>query len=102
MITQARRRILFSSAAELEIAEAALWYEDHRTGLGQSFLTAVRNAAEAAATSPQLYVRVHGKLRRVLVHRFPYALVFREAHDELLIAACYHLHRDPKVWKSRG
>ena len=102
MITHARRGVVFSSASELEVAEAALWYEEHRTGLGQRFLAAVRKAAEAAATSPQLYARVHGDLRRVLVHRCPYALIFRETHDQLLIAACYHLHRDPNVWRSRG
>ena len=101
MIRHAHRRIVFSSAAELEVAEAAIWYEDHRPGLGQRFLVAVQKAAEGAASSPQLYARVHGELRRVMVHQFPYALIFREAREELFIAACYHLHRDPSVWRSR-
>lgn len=102
MITRARRRVVFSSAADLEVAEAALWYDEQRAGLGERFLGAVRTAADAAAKSPQLYARVHGELRRALVHRFPYALMVRETHSELLIASCYHLHRDPEVWQSRG
>jgi hypothetical protein len=65
VITPARRGIVFSPAAELEIAEAALWYEDQRLGLGQRFLAAVRKAADAAANSPQLYAQVHGDLRRI-------------------------------------
>lgn len=102
MITHARRRVVFSSAAELDVAEAALWYDEQRLGLGEHFLRAVRMAATAAAEAPEQYARVHGAMRRVLVHRFPYALVFRESYEELVVASCYHLHRDPTVWESRG
>lgn len=102
MIVPSRRRTVFSSAADLEVAEAALWYDEQRFGLGEEFLTEIHAAANAAAHSPQLYARVHRELRRVLVHRFPYALTFRETQEELLIVSCYHLHRDPEVWRSRG
>ena len=87
---------------EQEVAEAALWYEDHQTDLGEQFLISTEKAANAAATSPELYARVHGSLRRVLAHCFPYALIVRESSDELFVVACYHLHRDPTVWQSRG
>lgn len=92
---------MWASAAEREIAEAALWYSENRAELASDFLDAIRSSAQAAATSPALYARVHKQLRRVLVERFPYALIFRESADELLILACYHLHRDPSVWQSR-
>jgi hypothetical protein len=29
-------------------------------------------------------------------------LIVRESNDELFVVACYHLHRDAKVWQSRG
>jgi plasmid stabilization system protein ParE len=102
VIQHNRRRVVWSSAAEQEVADAAVWYEDHQAGLGEQFLISTENAANAAATSPELYARVHGRLRRVLVHRFPYALIVRESNDELFVVACYHLHRDAKVWQSRG
>ena len=102
MITSARRRVVWSPAAEKEIAEAALWYQDQQAQLGDRFLDAVRSAAYTAATSPETYARVRGALRRILVHRFPYALIFRESAEELFVVACYHLHRNPKVWQSRG
>lgn len=102
MIVPSRRRTVFSSSADLEVAEAALWYDEQRSGLGEEFLTEIEAAAHAAARSPQLYALVHRELRRILVHRFPYALTFRETPEELLIVSCYHLHRDPEVWRSRG
>ena len=88
--------------ADLEVAEAALWYDEQQAGLGERFLAAVETAANAAARSPQLCLRVHGNLRRILVHRFPYALMFRDSDAELLVASCYHLHGDPTDWQSRG
>jgi toxin ParE1/3/4 len=84
VITRRSRSVVFSSPADLEVAEAALWYEEQRSGLGQRFLAAVRKAADAAARSPQVYAHVHDALRRVLVHRFPYALIFRETHGALV------------------
>jgi toxin ParE1/3/4 len=101
MITRARRRVVWSSPAELEIAEAAVWYEEQQVQLGDRFLHAVEAAADVAARSPEIYARVHGDMRRVLVHRFPYGLIVRESPEELLVVACYHLHRDPQVWRSR-
>ena len=102
MIAPARRRIVFTSAAEQDVADAALWYDEHRPGLGEHFLRAIESAASAAADAPAQYPYVHATLRRILVHRFPYALVFHESQDELIVASCYHLHRDPTVWQSRG
>ncbi len=102
MITRAKRRVAWSSLAELEIAEAAVWYDERQVELGDRFLRAVEAAADAAARSPELYARVHRDLRRVLVPRFPYGLIVRESPDELFVVACYHLHRDPQVWRSRG
>lgn len=48
------------------------------------------------------YFRLHGELRRILVNRFPYALMFRDTDTELMIVSCFHLHDDPDVWQSRG
>jgi len=93
--------VVWSSLAEQETAEAAEWYEEQQSSLGERFLLATEEAASAAAHSPEHYARVHGDLRRVLIRRFPYALIVRESLDELLVVACYHLHRDPKVWQSR-
>lgn len=102
MITRVRRRVVWTSLAERDLAVAALWYGDQQPALDEPFLSAVRHAATSAAESPHIYARVLNDLRRVLVHRFPYALIFRERPDEILVLACYHLHREPSVWQLRG
>jgi len=102
VIARERRRVVLVSAAEREIAEAAAWYEQNKPGLGEPFLVAIREAALAAAASPALYARVYGNLRRVLVRRFPYALIVRERPGELLVLACAHLRQDPRIWQARA
>ena len=62
--------------AENEITETALWYEAQHPGLGSDFLKAVHAAAGRAREAPAQYPRVHGNVRRVLLQRFPYMLIF--------------------------
>lgn len=102
MIARTSRRVIWASPAEVDVAEAAVWYEDRQPGLGDLFLDTIQEAARSAAQSPDRYPRVHGLLRRVLVGRFPYGLIVQETSSELLVLACYHLHRDLRVWQSRG
>ncbi len=102
MTTRARRRVVWTSLAEEDLTVAALWYGDQQPAIVEPFLDAIRQAAKSAADAPELYARVLKDLRRVLVHRFPYALLFQESTAEVRILACYHLHRDSSFWQSRG
>jgi toxin ParE1/3/4 len=96
------RTLVTRPEAEAEITEAAEWYDDQRPGLGDEFLAAVRDAAVRAVEAPARYRRVERDLRWVLLHRFPYALIFRESATELVVFGCVHLRRDPATWRSRG
>ena len=86
--------------AEREIHEAARWYDERQPRLGDEFLEAVEQAVALALESPQHYPRIHGHMRRVLVHRFPYAVFFRETADELVVLGCIHGRRDSRRWES--
>ena len=95
------RRLVTRPQAEIEVEAAAAWYDEEREGLGDEFLAEVRAAAARALEAPARYPQVHRHMRRVLLERFPYLLVFRATSDEVLILACVHGHRDPRVWRSR-
>jgi hypothetical protein len=41
------------------------------------------------------------RIRRIIVPRFPYALLYRATSDRILIVAVMHLHRRPGYWRSR-
>jgi len=40
-------------------------------------------------------------IRRALVHRFPYGVLYVLERDRLLIIAVMHLHRQPGYWQNR-
>jgi toxin ParE1/3/4 len=66
----------FVPAAELELDEAAHWYEERREGLGLEFLTVVREKVFALMDAPGRWRLVNGT-RRALLEGFPYAVVTR-------------------------
>ena len=91
----------FIPAAELELDEAAHWYEERREGLGLEFLTVVREKVFALMEAPDRWKLVNGS-RRALLEGFPYAVVYREvSDDEIEIVAVAHLRRRPKYWAKR-
>jgi toxin ParE1/3/4 len=91
----------FHPAAEAELQEAADWYEAQREGLGLEFLASVRQRISVILENPQRWRSFQGT-RRVLLGRFPYALVYREvASDEIVIIAIAHFKRRPKYWATR-
>jgi len=76
------------------------WYEERAPGLGLRFVLAVRAKADEIAEAPKRWPLAAGT-RRVLMGRFPYALVYREVVEEVEIVAIAHLHRRPAFWSPR-
>ena len=55
---------------------------------------------ERIVTNPNLYRPVQGETRRAVLDRFPYAVYFRVAGDEI-VALAVHGRQHPKRWKAR-
>ena len=92
--------------AELESAEAAAWYDDQRAGLGDEFLTEVTEAIANIDSDPQSFSRLETyagpyEMRRCVLHRFPYLVVFACRPDETLVVAITHVRRRPLYWLER-
>jgi hypothetical protein len=56
--------------AELDIAEAYVWYEGRRAGLGEEFLSSVDACLESIRRRPEMYPVVHEGYRRSLYVAF--------------------------------
>lgn len=95
------RRVLFRPEAETEVAEAVEWYESRGRGLGAEFLRALDAVIAHVQRYPTHYSLVFGNVRRAVLRRFPYNLIYEERGDEILIAACIHGRRDPARWQKR-
>jgi plasmid stabilization system protein ParE len=44
---------------------------------------------------------VHRGVRRQLLRRFPYGLFYRLIEGQVVVVACFHARRNPRVWRSR-
>ncbi|HET9226895.1 MAG TPA: type II toxin-antitoxin system RelE/ParE family toxin [Thermoanaerobaculia bacterium] len=87
--------------ADAEVYDASHWYEERREGLGQEFLNAFAAATSNLRHNPHLYPIVAGEARRLLLHRFPYSLIYEIHGDEVVVLACFHESRDPQEWLRR-
>jgi plasmid stabilization system protein ParE len=94
-------RLIIAPEVELDLDEAYVWYERHKLGLGERFLTSVDACLQGVCRRPELYAAVHKEYRRALVRRFPYA-VFYEVQDDAVTVYCIcHTSRDADKWRKR-
>ena len=84
-----------------ELAEAWLWYEGQREGLGDEFRSCVDVAMAEIARDPLMWPKVRGEIRRRMTRRFPYAVLFLAVVDRIEVLAVFHSSRDPREWRSR-
>ncbi len=95
------RPVRFLRPAEVEMLDAAKYYELQATGLGDDFLDKIDAAIQDIGANPERWPIVRANVRRRLVHRFPYALLYRVDPNEIVIQATMHLHRRPDYWIDR-
>jgi len=94
-------RLVVGAAAEADVLDAALWYEQRSPGLGREFLAAVEVTLAEIAAMPERYPVVHGEARRALLRRFPYGVYFIVTPDLVSVIACVHVRRDSRRWQER-
>ncbi len=89
-----------------EMEEAAGWYERRQRGLSARFLDEIERLqvkiAERPASYPRLDLPVSDLVvRRALLTRFPFALVFLDRENEVRVLAVAHTKRRPGYWLNR-
>ncbi len=87
--------------AEFDIGEAYGWYEGHRSGLGEEFLSCVDACIQRIRRTPEMCAKVHEDYRRVLVRRFPYAVFYEYTEGTVTVYCVFHTSRDPEKWRQR-
>lgn len=92
--------------AENELRSAARWYEKRRAGLGFEFLATVDAGMARIESNSRSFPRLEtwrgdGDLRRLVLPRFPYVIVFELADEIINVWSVGHSSRKPGYWKSR-
>lgn len=94
-------QIRFQPEAEIELAEARLWYSLQCEGLDAALMKRVDQTLSGIVVAPEAYPIVYRHLRRAVVRQFPFAIFYEVNESEIVVFAVYHSRRDPERLISR-
>jgi toxin ParE1/3/4 len=94
--------VSFNPLAERELNDAAQYYESESQGLGVAFLAEVERCCAAIIEHPQAGRIIRGAVRRRLIARFPYAVLYTLRPGVVRVVAVMNLKRRPGYWVGRG
>lgn len=94
-------KVLFSALAKQELDDAVHYLELEFEGLGDRFKSEVKLATGRIARHPEAWSIERGEVRKCLLHKFPYKLLYSIESDHIFIIAVAHQHREPDYWIDR-
>lgn len=94
-------RIVFTSLAAQELKDARTYYEMEFAGLGKAFSKEMEFALRRISDYPQAWSVERGEIRKCLLHKFPYKILYSIEPDHLLVVAVAHQHQQPDYWVDR-
>ncbi|MFY9316414.1 MAG: hypothetical protein WAO95_12760 [Burkholderiales bacterium] len=100
------RALPIHAAAAEEAAEAAAWYERERPGLGTEFESAIHAALDLLEQDVVPLTALPGAagtqgVKRLILRRFPYAIIIRDTAETIFVIAFAHHARRPGYWRER-
>ena len=87
--------------AREEFLAAIDYYNDAEHGLGMAFYTEVESAIALIESYPDLWTEIGGGIRRCLVRRFPFAILYSREAGHVFVYAIMHTKREPNYWRNR-
>jgi len=87
--------------AEFELNHAADYYESREPGLGPTFIRTVQQAVHQLTQYPESAPIVRANVRRKVLTRFPYNIIYTVDSDTIRILAIAPQRRRPLYWRGR-
>jgi mRNA-degrading endonuclease RelE of RelBE toxin-antitoxin system len=87
--------------ARREYDEAKEFYQTEQLGLGSQFKEQIRHSLLRIQQYPQAWQSERKEIRRYLVHKFPYKILYSIQDNKIVVLAFAHLHRQPYHWVDR-
>ncbi len=94
-------KIAIAKIAQQEFNEAKEFYEIEQSDLGFHFENEIKRSLLRIKQFPLTWSIELGEVRRYLVHRFPYKILYSIQDQTIIILAFAHFHRKPTYWINR-
>ena len=93
--------VVWLAEAVAELQQALAHYDAIRPELGTRFLLAADQTLGAISAQPLRFAIVDKDRRRAGVRRFPYGIFFLVEENRVVVIACFHGKRHPRLWQER-
>lgn len=94
-------RVVLTAEAREELREATRWYAERSKRAARRFVTAYKHARGLIEEAPERWAELEPGVRRVVLHKFPYSLLFAIEADVVVVLAVKHDKRHPDYWRER-
>ncbi len=94
--------LAFHPGAEAEFVRGFEFYAERSRALAEEFTDAVDGALTFVRENPAAGTPIRGAIRRWLVRRFPYSVIYREESDRIYVLAVAPHRRRPGYWRDRA
>lgn len=96
-------RVVVDPEAARELRDARRWYaREASVFVAGRFLAEFHRLKRILSLQPTRSPELEPGVRRLLFRdRFPYALVYIVRHQQVVIIAVMHQHREPGYWRDR-
>lgn len=93
--------IQYHEAAEAELLKELGYLELQAKGLGRRFYSEVLGAERLIARFPESAEEIRPQIRKRILRKFRYSLIYSIEKDFILILAVAHHSRRPEYWVGR-
>jgi len=88
--------------AEEELLSGVRFYNSQYPGFGAEFAREIQRLCRLIVESPDAGPEIRPNIRRRLVRRFPYSILYTMQGVDVVVLAIAHQSRKPGYWESRA
>ena len=97
------RRVRWTARAAIQLEDAATYLERERRGTGLPLVDQVEAILNIASARPRTFPRVPdvpgNEVRRGLVRRYGYWVIYEIRPGEIVVLSVWHGSREPRGWR---
>lgn len=94
-------KVLFHELAGKEFLETRDYYDALVFGLGEKFVNEVEICLKIIKTNPLAYPVTKQNVRKAVIIKFPFSILYRVDGNVIYILAVMHQKREPLYWAER-
>jgi len=95
------KSVFFHQAVKEEFLNSRDYYDELVLGLGKPFVIEVERCINIIKSNPLAYPIVRQNIRKAVIMKFPFSILYKLEDDNIYILAVMHQKRKPLYWSSR-